>query len=282
VTRLAAAAVAFAVAVFAQTRIDGLRGRSPLEHRLYMPSGEAVRKLWPRLEGLGADIYWLRTVQYFGGTRAFTNDKRFDLLAPLLNITVTLDPRFYVSYTYGSIFLYEVGQKDAADALMARGVAANPQNWRLRQHWGYCTFVYRHDAARASEILHQAADTPGAPFWLRSMAAQFLVKGGERATARGVWTELYKGGEGVVKELAKLNLQRLDAMDMAEQLEKAVTAYKERAGSFPPSLDAVRQAAGMTAAIPPDPTGTPFEYDPQTGRVRVSRSSMLWIPDLAR
>jgi hypothetical protein len=34
------------------------------------------------------------------------------------------------------------------------------------------------------------------------------------------------------------------------------------------------------ARVPVDATGTPFDYDPVTGRVSVSRRSTLWSPPL--
>jgi hypothetical protein len=58
-----------------QNAIDARRGRfRAQEEILYVWSGEHVRRLSPGLENLLADIYWLRTVQYFGGQRAFATE----------------------------------------------------------------------------------------------------------------------------------------------------------------------------------------------------------------
>ena len=72
-----------------------------------MWSGEQVKRLVPGFRSLAADIYWLRTVQYFGAERLFSPGKRFELLEPLTEITTTLDPRLEVAYRYGAIFLGE-------------------------------------------------------------------------------------------------------------------------------------------------------------------------------
>ena len=82
-------------------------GRRPgaRTRRLYLWSGQHVRRLFPGFENLVADIYWLRTVQYFGGQRAFAQDKQFELLEPLIDITITLDPRLEIAYRYGATFL---------------------------------------------------------------------------------------------------------------------------------------------------------------------------------
>jgi len=72
------------------------------EEALYFSSGAAIKKMSLGLHGLTADIYWIRTLQYFGkkidengGLKAAANtrDIRMDLLAPLLEIVTTLDPQ---------------------------------------------------------------------------------------------------------------------------------------------------------------------------------------------
>ena len=75
-------ALAAAAAVpFVQARVDAALGDFRAQDEvLYLWSGEQVKRLVPGFENLAADIYWLRTVQYFGGERVFAKDKRFDLL----------------------------------------------------------------------------------------------------------------------------------------------------------------------------------------------------------
>jgi hypothetical protein len=103
-----------------QARIDARLGRHRAQEEvLYLWSGEQVRRLVPGFEDLLADVYWLRTVQYFGGQRVYAANKRFDLLLPLVDITVTLDPRLQIAYRYGATYLAETypigaGQPQAA------------------------------------------------------------------------------------------------------------------------------------------------------------------------
>jgi hypothetical protein len=275
-----------AVVAFAQRGLE--RTAAPhdrTESILYFPSGEKVKRLWAGFEGLGADIYWLRTVQYYGGQRAFAKDKRFDLLAPLLDITVTLDPRFDIAYKYGAIFLAErkpLGAQDpkAAIALLERGIAAMPESWRMRQHLGYCAFVYLRDSRKAASVLREAAKLPGAPFWLETVAAQFLAKGGERVAARTIWTDLYqRATTESVKLIAQVNLKRLDAMAIVDEIGKRVDVFRQSKGRFPQSLDEL-VTAGLLPKVPKDPAGVPFDYDPETGKVTIARQSELWGVEL--
>ena len=71
---------------------------------LWIPSGKIIRTLSLGHNGLLADLYWTRSVQYFGRQR-MERKTELPLLAPLLDITVTLDPYLLVAYKFGAIFL---------------------------------------------------------------------------------------------------------------------------------------------------------------------------------
>jgi len=70
-------------------------------------SGETIRRMAPGFEDALADLYWLRTVQYYGSERRFNTESHFPLLQPLVEITTTLDPRLVLAYRYGAVFLAE-------------------------------------------------------------------------------------------------------------------------------------------------------------------------------
>lgn len=258
-------------------------GVGPRADVLYLWRGEQVRALFPGFRDVMADVYWLRTVQYFGGQRVFAEGKDFRLLEPLIEITITLDPRLQIAYRYGATFLSEprpigAGEPEAGVALLERAVRQFPDDWRVRQDFGFFVFLFQHDSGKAAEILLEAARLPGAPYWLTSLAGRFLVKGGERQAARQIWTQMYQQAEeGAIKWNARLNLQRLDALDLADGLTRLVDHYRLQRGHRPETLEDLARA-GLLKAIPKDPTGTPFSYDPRTGSVTVGRGSRLWSP----
>lgn len=269
--------------VATQTRLDrSLDALSAEDPSLYLWTGRQVKRMVPGLDGLFADIYWLRTVQYFGGRRAFAAGKRFELLYPLVDITITLDPRLEIAYRYGAIFLSEPQPTGAGDpekgiSILERGVAALPTNWRLRQDLGFFTYLFLHDGERAARILNEAAKLPGAALWLRTLAADILLKGGERQAARAMWTQMYEQGEeGIIKENAQFRLQALDALDQADALTAAAAEIERRTGGRPASLGEIGTSVRARLV---DPSGVPFEYDPSTGKVRVSPRSSLWRPN---
>jgi tetratricopeptide (TPR) repeat protein len=269
---------------FLQVRIDRELGAFRAQREvLYLWSGQHVRRLFPGFEGLAGDLYWLRTVQYFGSSRAFEQDTGMELLGPLLDITVTLDPRMEVAYRYGAIFLGErvplgAGRPQEALALLERGTRALPANWRIRQDLGFFYFLYLDDYQRAAEVLREASNLPGAAFWLKNMAADIVARGGDRATAQQMWRQIYEQSEGVVRANALVSLQVLDALGQAEKLTGLVEEFTRWTGRRPRFLEELR-ASGLLSGPAVDSSGTPFVYDAQSGRVRVSPRSTLYRPD---
>jgi hypothetical protein len=268
-----------------QTHIDRRAGEfRAQEEVLYLWSGTHVKRLFPGFEGLAADVYWLRTVQYFGGQRVFAAHKRFELLRPLIEITTTLDPRLEIAYRYGAIFLSEpspigAGRPREGIAVLEAGVGNNPGSWRLRQDLGFFHHIYLHDSERAAAILNEAGDLPGAAFWLRMLAADLLAKGGERANSRRMWQQMFEQAEaGILKENARLRLQILDSRDLADRLTELVAERERRTGQRPARLDELR-AVGLWHGPFVDASGTPFGYDPREGRVFIDRMSPMWRPD---
>jgi hypothetical protein len=254
------------------------------EEVLYLWSGAHVKRLFPGFEGLAADVYWLRTVQYFGGQRLFAADKRFELLRPLVEITTTLDPRLETAYRYGAIFLSEpwpvgAGRPREGIEVLEAGARANPGSWRLRQDLGFFLHLYLRDSGRAARVLNEAAELPGAAPWLRMLAADLLAKGGHRATSRRMWQQMFDQAEaGIIKENARLRLQILDSRDLADRLQGLVDEQERRTGRRPARLEELR-GAGLWRGPLVDAAGMPFGYDAGKGRVFIDARSPMWRPD---
>ena len=281
-SRMLPMALLLALVPFVQQQVDARHVSGARDEALYLWSGDQIRRLAPGYSSVLADLYWLRTVQYYGRQAAFEKGREYPLLGPLLDITVTLDPRMEIAYRYGAIFLSETppggaGRPQDGTALLERGVAAQPENWHLRQDLGFYHFLFLHDSRKAAEVLDQASELPDAPFWLRSLAADVLLKGGDRTTSRRIWEKLYSQSEGSIRDNSRLQLAILDALDESDRLSEVVARFASRMGHPPQSLmDLV--SAGFLRAPPVDSTGVPFEYDPTTGRVSISRRSGLWRP----
>ena len=250
------------------------------ENLLYVRSPETMKRLALSYDSLLADVYWIRAVQYYGGTRLSTDpNKRYDLLFPLLDLTTSLDDRFNIAYYYGSTFLAEAppggpGRPDLAIALLEKGLRAQPQKWEFAQWIGFVHYWWRQDYQQAAAWFSRAAEFPGAPIWMAPLAASTLTEGGSRQASRFMWEEIARTAEDEwFRNEARRRLQQLDAMDQLEQLRTVAARFAEQRGA-PASDWSELRAAGYLKGTPVDPTGTPYRLD--AGVVTLDRSSRLW------
>jgi tetratricopeptide (TPR) repeat protein len=245
-------------------RVEQLRGsQSTLEEVLYLPSGKMVKRLSLGYSNLLADIYWTRAVQYFG-SRHIQHSQRYDLLAPLLEITTDLDPNLIVAYENGSIFLSQqqpegAGEPDKAVALVEKGIRNNPAYWRLYFTLGFIHYVDRHDYKAAQQAFQKGSEVPGAYSWMKVMAARMAEKAGEPATAGYLWKTIYDTTtDKDIRENAANHLRSLRAQAEIEELERRTRIYEQRFGK-PPESWLEMSRAGLLGGIPADPDGNPYK-----------------------
>ncbi len=246
---------------------------------LYVRSGEAVKRLALDFDALWADVYWIRAIQHYGGERLNDAGRRnYELLFPLVDLTTTLDPYFSIAYRFGAIFLSEAapggpGRPDQAVALLRKGVAAQPGKWQYLHDIGFVYYWHFRDFDAAAMWFQRASDLPGAPNWLKPLAASVLGAGSDRAAARFLWNQIRQSDEEWLRRNAERALSQLDAVDAIDQLQVIVNRFPPLAGGQY-SWDAMARR-GVLRGIPLDPAGTPFELDPASGRVSLSRRSTL-------
>jgi hypothetical protein len=267
-------------------RLDKFRQDPDL---LFFSSPALVKKMALGYEGVLADFYWMRAIQYFG--RRDEADKRpvrFKNLYSLLDIATTLDPHHLDAYCTGSCFLSEAdpigaGQPRQALKLLDKGIKANPREWRLPYEKGFVYYWYLNDYTMAGKAWLEASPLPGAPYWMKSLAAMVFSKGGSIEMATALWKQQYEESTRAdVKKNALNHLLSIQVFRDLSQLETMLASYKALFGSYPPSLQDL--TGGDPSACPiADPLGTPYHYDPKTGAVRLSPSSTVhYIPVLKR
>ena len=248
---------------------------------LYVRSPDFARRASLSFHALAADLYWIRTVQHYGGTKLSTDaNKQYDILYPLLDLTTSLDPYFDVAYKFGSVFLAEeypsgAGRPDQAIAILKKGLQAQPDKWELAQELGFVYYWWLADYDDAAMWFNRAADMTKAPDWLRPLAAVTLAEGGNRSSSRVLWTEIARSADADwLRDQATFRLKQLDAMDGIDFIERIVEQYRARTGMRPMSwADLIR--GGFLRGVPADPAGTPFVLDAATGRVALDPQSSL-------
>jgi hypothetical protein len=248
------------------------------EHLMYLRSGTAASRVMLSFKAIAADVYWIRAIQHYGRERK--TGGHFDLLQPLLDLTTTLDPRFNIAYRFGAIFLSMEapngpGRADQAIALLKKGLDANPSRWQYAHDIGFIYYWYTSDKVSAAQWFEQAARMPGAPSWIRPLAATTLVEGGDRAGARAMLNELRNSEEKYVRDAAERSLSQLKALDDLDALNALIAQFADRnAGAYPASMIDLMHASGYPR-IPIDPARVPYAYDPVSHAASLSPQSPL-------
>lgn len=259
------------------------------EETLYFSSGEAIKKMSLGLHGLTANVYWIRTLQYFGkkidehgglqAAAASTRDIKMDSLAPLLKIITTLDPHHVPAYRFGAIFLPE-RDFPAAVELLERGVRENPVEWRLYQDLGYM-YWQAGDYEKASDWYERGSRIPAAPWWMHDLAGVMKIKGGTREAARAVYHSYLTSDDERIRAQAEYRLKQLRAFDEMDALNKVLARYKEQIGTCPSDLRQLAPAlrsmnlALSQEGVPVDPNGFPYELNAEECKARLNKDSTI-------
>jgi len=268
-----------------QRWIDEIAPRPVIsEEALYLSSGKTIKKMSLGLEALAADVYWIRTVQYFGRkvidsgrplSSAVSKDLSMDLLAPMLDIVVTLDPKHIPAYRFGAMFLPE-RDMPAAIALLEKGIGENPNEWRLYQDIGYIYWqegkatsgqTQTDSYAKSADWFEKGGKVPGAPWWMSDLGGLMKIKGGTREAARAIYSTYLTSDDQNVRAQAIERLKQLRSLDEMEAINAVLIRYKEQTGTCPSDLRALASRfRSMNLVVnnelmPVDPDGFGYVYD---------------------
>lgn len=242
------------------------------------------------MEGLLADWYWVRSLQYIGDKLVRREDADIDLedlrslnprlLFPLLDNATDLDPHFIAAYSYGAIVLPAI-DKEKAIKMASKGIANNPNEWRLYQHLGYIYWKLGQ-YEKAAEVYDQGGSIPGSSSFMKLMAASMRSEGGSRSTARSIYRQmLAESDEEMVKLTAERRLKKQDWLDERDAINGVLTAFKERTGRCANSFGEVaallfqiklpedREFRVDSSKRLVDPTDAPYVLDKENCRVKL-------------
>jgi len=249
------------------------------DESLYL-NAKTARRLSLGFNGLAADWYWMRSLQYVG-RKIIAVDKnvaiddlsRLDLkqLAPLLENATTLDPQFLDPYEYAAVVLPAIDVKEAI-RITRKGIDANPNAWRLYQHLGYI-YWQQGDYATAAGVYGRGAALPGAPVWMEAMKARMAAEGGSRGTAREIYTRMFEqSADEKVKDMAHKRLMQLDSLDQRDGLRKLLVAYRTRTGRCPANWREINMPGA-----PLDPSGAPYVLQTSKCEIELDSSSEIIV-----
>ncbi len=261
-----------AASVLLLRRLDEVRTGTTLEEVLYISSPKALKKMSLGYDGLLADIYWTRAVQYFG-SKHHEGSHHFDLLAPLLEITAILDPHLLVAYEYGANFLAPKppnggAMPERAIELEEFGIRNNPNEWRLYYNEGFIRYMELKDYAGAAAVFARGSRVPNAHPFLAILAGKMAEHAGDQQMARMMWSTTYQTTkDSTVRANAAAHLRALQVDEDVTNLEALTGRYRQQTGRFPFSFSEL-QAADLLRGTPVDPLGHTYKLMPD-GRVEV-------------
>jgi tetratricopeptide (TPR) repeat protein len=207
------------------------------EEKLYV-TGAAARRMSLGFNGLIADWYWMRSLQYVG--RKIINHpgelqlddlqaRDLKLLYPLLDTATTLDPQFEAAYEYGGVVLPAINDEDAI-RLLKKGIENNPSYWRFHQYLGYI-YWKRGDYKAASAVYGEGARIAGAPSWMQQMSARMQAEGGSRALAREMYERIRNESDDAnVREMAARRILQSYSFDDRDAIRHILEDFKQRHG----------------------------------------------------
>ena len=151
---------------------------------LRVPDPERARALALGFEPVVADYHWIQAVQLAGGRRD-PSKAHGEVLGDLIEVVTTLDPWVDHPYRFAALWLTaEPGHVRRANALLEKGIAYHPREWRNRFYLGYNHFFHLGDNDRAADVLETAVHLDGAPDYLGALVTRL------RASSDGLETAL--------------------------------------------------------------------------------------------
>jgi tetratricopeptide (TPR) repeat protein len=310
------AAAGFACLYPLQTRLDATFGESrSLEEAMYISSGKTVKNLSFGFDGVVADLYWMRSIQYFGmkslnsidGKRKITGPvtaKDIPLLYPLLDVTTTIDPDYTAAYRTGSLLLSEYDFEGGVNILKKGLSQTQDRRLRFRLWFDLGSLYWRakryEECANAYDEAAKLAGTESERNNSVLMAGAAKTKGGDRKTSYLLFSQLLKEAEDEKARLSAVwRLEQLQSMDERDFLLEQIKEFEKRTGRRPDSLSQIfplivenqkkaidtlgRPLPFVTDPdrhfdadrVPLDPTGTPYRYDRERNCIGLSQNSTI-------
>jgi hypothetical protein len=225
----------------AQARIDHSRDAGFDDELLYLPNKKLLNHFTAGLDGVIADLLWLRCIQYT--SKEFREERKLRWLEHMCDVITDLDPYYVAVYRHGGIFLAALkADDDASLRLLKKGMRANPTAWELPYEAAMVYLLNRRDqkgAQEAGAMYLRISDATGtAPGHVHQFALNLQRMHGLFDVERGLWQDRLEHSEDAnVREMAARQLKLLDYRETVSQLDEACQAWAETHGEAPPSLD---------------------------------------------
>lgn len=223
-----------------------------------------------RLASLGfdavvGDLHWMRAVQIVGSREGAVG--RSSLIGALVDVVTTLDP--WVSHPYRFAAIWMKDDETAihqANALLERGIAHHPDDWRNRFYLGFNQFFYLGNEAEAAKVLEPALDLHGSPPYLGRLVARLKGNQGGLDAAAAFLSEILRSAPPEERKAYEAALQEIETERRARFLDEARAEYVRRHRR---DIERVEDlvSGGVLRALPTDAFEGGWMISKETGQI---------------
>jgi len=256
-------------AAWTDARLGERLGRVDSAELVYLPPPAFLKTVSFGYRRALADVLWFRAISYFG--KHYRSDRVYTWLAHMCDVVTDLDPRAEHVYRFGGVILpWEADRIDDGIALLEKGTRNIPDSWRLHYMLGFSYYFFKNDLAAAGHALETGMRLPGAPEFVSRLTATIMAadRGPDAAAAFLAEVERTAPSEEM-RGAIRQRIQELGLVHSIDQIENGLRTFRERTGHLPAALEEL-VTTGILSAIPPDPFGGHYVFDPHSGEVQSS------------
>lgn len=262
-----------ALAIVASIALAGARLPDAPAHTgdvAFVPEPGAAKLAAFGFDAVLGDYYWLQAVQIVGSAEGPVGKSHH--LGRLIDVVTALDPWVGHAYRFAAVWMTDdEAAVRHANAILERGIAHHPEDWRNRFYLGFNRFFYLGENAEAAAALTPALGLPGAPRYLGRLAARLRSQGsgGELESAAAFLHELRRQTPDPFAQAEyERALDEIEAERRARRLDLARNEFQRRHGRDIERVeDLVRVPPAVLRALPPEPHGFEWTLDPESGQI---------------
>lgn len=221
------------------------------------------------LRQLGGEMQFIKASVFYGGVKPGRDPLEYtEPLAQHLTAATSLHPEFIDTYFLSQATLPHVNNDYAryANTVLARGMAALPDNFILPFFAGFNHFYYLDEPLEAARLFHLAAARPNGPPILEHLANILSAEGGNIYAALIGLRGMYASEQD--EQVKMRYAEEIAAFEKAVTVLEAIRRHEATTGAPP---------AGLTDLVPkylpaiPD-VGPIFALEWQQSHLRVVRA----------
>ena len=248
------------------------------EHRskslLLLPNGKHLKVASLGQAPLLADLMYLWAIQYYS---EYEREDRFRYVQHIFgNVIAELDPHYIDAYWMGALILIvEAKDLEAGLELLDQGIEANPANWILPYLAGW--ECYHADQFECAEAYFAHAEAlPEVPIYVKRTRIGMAAAKGDLRRAYAMWLDVLQdpGVDAGTIDIAERQLRHLKVKIDVQEIQAWVARFQLENERWPLSLTELLQR-GYVDALPFDPFGRPYAYDPMSGIVAAPSDRIL-------